>query len=702
MTVVSGNEDLFRRSMNQGHSAAWEGRWDQAVEHYGRALKEFPENPPTLNSLALAHFELGNLEKAMELYKHASRLSPEDPLPVEKMAQIYRQTGRTKESAQYSMKAAELYLSLRDADKAIKNWTRVIRLEPENIDAHARLALVYEKLGRTPQAVTEHIAVAALQQHAGMLDEARSTGEHALQLNPKNREAQQAVAMLQARKQLPKPVRQGGISGPLRLPAGPAKPASNVSQKLEFEKGPDPIEEATQSALRSLAAMLFDLTPLEGDAPRRTNTLRSFARVVSTGLMTRGFDEKAIVRHLNQAIQLGSQGKSEEASAEFKAVIEAGLDHPAAHFMLGVLLFNQGQKEAAQPSFQKAVKHADFSLASRLLQGNYLIGQNRPQEAVVEYLQALKIANSAVVSEDKGEALRGQYEPLIAEEAQNTSETETRQLCENIRHLLMRSNWRIGVHEARGQLPGMPKNAPPTPLAEILTHANSGRLVDALAYINELSREGYSHTAMEEAFAALQFSPAYLPLHIHIGELLLMNDRPGPAIQKLSTVARTYSARGESDRATQMYERIVDVSPLDVDSRTHLVEQLTAQGQVKQAINHILELADVYYRLAQLDQARETYEKALRLSQGTEMDTAWTVQILHQIADIDMQRLDWRKALLVYEQVRTLAPEDETARLNLVQLNLRIGQEGKASTELENYLSLLNSPRTATRVPLPF
>jgi len=176
-----------------------------------------------------------------------------------------------------------------------------------------------------------------------------------------------------------------------------------------------------------------------------------------------------------------------------------------------------------------------------------------------------------------------------------------------------------------------------------------------------------------------------------MGELLLMNARPQQAIEKLSTVARVYSARGEGDRATQIYERILTISPLDVEARIHLIEQLTARGQIKEAANQYLELADVYYRLAQLDKARDTYEKAMRLAQGTEVDAAWSVQILHQMADIDLQRLDWRKALLVYEQLRTLAPNDETARLNLVQLNLRLGQEAKANTELDNYLSYLNS-----------
>lgn len=692
MSIPHGNEDLFRRSMNQGHSAAWEGRWQEAVEHYSRALEEFPENPPTLNSLALAHFELGNLDQAQELYRRASRLSPEDPLPLEKTALIFKQTGRITEAVQYSMRAAELYLGLRDADKAINNWTRVIRLQPENIDAHARLALVYEKLGRSPQAITEHIAVAALQQHAGMLDEARKTGEHALSLNPKNKEAQEAAAMLQANKSLPKPVRQGGVSGPLRLPAGAAteRPKGRWTARLEFEEGPDPIEEARQKALQTLAAMLFDLTPGQAEAPRKTASLRSIARVVSDGLMARGFDEQAIVRHLIRAIELQAQQRGHDAAEQLNAAIQAGLDHAAAHFILGLLLVEVNQEEEAQRSFQKAVKHNDYAMASRLMLGDYLRKQSHFREAVGDYLHALKLADAAVVPEGKADALREQYEPLIAA-AQQHNEDEAKLLCENIRHLLVRPNWRGGLHEARGQLPGSPNGAAPLPVADILTHANSARLVDALARINEISRQGFFRAAMEEAYGALEFSPAYLPLHVHMGELLLMNDKPQQAVDKLSTVARVYSARGEGDRATQIYERILGISPLDVNARTRLIEQLTAQGQMKEAASQYLELADVYYRLAQLDLARDTYEKALMVAQDTEVDTAWNAQILHQIADIDLQRLDWRKAMRVYEQLRTLAPNDETARLNLVQLNLRLGQEAKANTELDNYLSFLNS-----------
>lgn len=690
MVSPLGNEDLFRRSMNQGHSAAWEGRWQEAVEHYSRALQEFPENPPTLNSLALAHYELGNLDQALEFYRRASRLSPEDPLPVEKMAEIYKTTGRKDEAIQFSMRAAELYLSLRDADKAINNWTRVIRLDPENIDAHGRLALVFERLGRTPQAITEYIAVAALQQHAGLMDEARASGEHALRLNPKNKDAQQAVAMLQAYKTLPKPLRMGAGTGPLRLTAGATRGAAFKASPLNtFEDGPDPVEEATQKSLQALAAMLFDLTP--GQESQKSGTLQGLARSMASGILARGFDEKAIVRHLSKAIELETKKRDKETAEELKLAIDAGLDHPAAHFNLGVLLAQQGRAESAQRNFQKALSHKEYTLACHLLMADFLREQGKMTEAAAEYMRALAIADCEVVSEGKAPALQAAYQPLIEQAAQSQNANATKMLADNIRYLLMRPNWRTGVNEARGQLPSSPNGAAPMPVAEILTHANSARLVDALGRINQISRQGYFRAAMEEAYGALEFSPSYLPLHIHMAELLLLNDKPQQATEKLATVARVYAARGEQNRATQTYERIVSISPLDVDARTHLIEQLTANKQLQEAATQNLELADVFYRLAQLDKARDTYEKALRLAQGAEVDAAWNVQVLHQMADIDLQRLDWRKALLVYEQLRSLAPDDETARLNLVQLNLRLGQDGKASGELDNYLSYLNS-----------
>ena len=95
---------------------------------------------------------------------------------------------------------------------------------------------------------------------------------------------------------------------------------------------------------------------------------------------------------------------------------------------------------------------------------------------------------------------------------------------------------------------------------------------------------------------------------------------------------------------------------------------LVARGQVDDAINEYLELAEIYYRLAELDMARKTYTTALRVVQQTNADRAWNVHLLQRMADIDMQRLDWKQALRVYEQIRTLRPDDQGARKQLLEL----------------------------------
>ena len=64
---------------------------------------------------------------------------------------------------------------------------------------------------------------------------------------------------------------------------------------------------------------------------------------------------------------------------------------------------------------------------------------------------------------------------------------------------------------------------------------------------------------------------------------------------------------------------------------------------------------------------------------------------MQRMADIDMQRLDWRQAMRIFEQLRTLDPDNIPVRKNLVDLNLRLNQPAQAATELESFLNHLHS-----------
>jgi len=679
-----GQEDVYQEAMNQGHSAAWDQSWDTAVTHYTKAVEEMPERPQPINNLGLAYYQLQKYVEAQACYTQAAKLSQDDPLPIEKLAEIYERIGNIKEAAEQSMLAADLYLKIKDADKAIENWARVTRLIPEHLKAHSRLAIVHERLGRGEQAIREYISVAALLQDIGQIGEAVKAVEKAVEIDQENEEAKQALELVRTNKTLPKPVRQRGATGPLRMAA--VRKMTEVPPGVAEigQVGPDPIAEARQKALTALAGLLFDVPgdDLEGESTNQSGL---------QGVFEKGKEDNfsKISKYLGNTIDCQTRAEDEKAAKQLKKAIDAGLDFPAAYFNLGLLYNMLDRKESAQRNLQRSVKHPNFALAARLLMGEYMRESKRLGDALIEYMEALKEADTAVVPPEQRDDLREQYEPLIESLTQEEDEETISQLCDNIAELLLKTDWRKHVSDARQQLPGGGTGTPPTPLAEILTEAKDTQIVEAMANINQLARDGHLRSAMEEAYALLTFASTYLPLHIHMGELLLTQNRNQAAITKFTIVAETYSARGEAKRATDLLQRIVEISPMDLSARNRLITRFTEQGQVDQAIHEFIMLADVHYRLAQLDIARNTYESALRLAQQTKADPTWSHRILRHMADIDLQRLDWRQALRVYEQLRTLTPDDIGTRTHLIDLNVRLGQATQAAAELDNYLSYL-------------
>jgi tetratricopeptide (TPR) repeat protein len=229
------------------------------------------------------------------------------------------------------------------------------------------------------------------------------------------------------------------------------------------------------------------------------------------------------------------------------------------------------------------------------------------------------------------------------------------------------------------------------PLADVILQAQSSSVLESMNRINHLARMGNLRSAMDEAFYAIQHAPTYLPLHMLMGDLLVQENHDADAIVKYSIVAHAYSVRGEVLQATKLLRRIIQLAPMDFSSRSRLIDLLIARGHIDDAIREYLELAAIYYRLAELDMARKTYTTALRVVQQGNASRDWNAHILQRMADIDLQRLDWKQALRVYEQIRTIAPDDTVTRKQLVELNLRMAQNDKALNELENYMSHLES-----------
>jgi tetratricopeptide (TPR) repeat protein len=680
---MSGRDDIFQKAMNEGHSAAWDREWDKASAAYRRALQEFPDHPKALNSLGLALYQLNNIEEALQIYMSVAKHSPDDPVPMEKVAQISERLGDLKTAVDAAMRAGDLFFKQREIEKALENWVRVTNLNPENPIAHSRLAQVHERLGRAPQAVMEYLAIASITQRAGSAQKAKEMVDKALSLLPNSAEAKQAQTLLRTGQLLPKPMRGKGGTGPIRMAQVKQLQQPATSKTAS---GLDPIAEARQKALTQLAELLFEYS----DESPATQERRGLAAIMKgTGALSMQQSEQTkVVLHLSQAIDAQSKGNDNQAAEELEAALEAGFKHPCLYFTLGLLRFKGERLESAQRFLQSSVKHNDYALGTRLLLGQLLVKKSHYPEASLEYLEALKLADSQTVPAEKADEIRQQYEPLIEAHENQKDETILRKVCENINGLLMRPDWREQLRKTRDQMPKQEGEMLAT-LADVILQAQSSSVIESMNRINQLARMGALRSAMDEAYDALQYAPMYLPLHALMGDLLVQENRNDDAITKFSVVAHSYSARGEVLQATKHLRRVIQLSPMDTVARNRLIDQLTARGQIDDAIHEYLELAGIYNRLAELDMARKTYTAALRIVQQGNASRDWNTHILQRMADIDLQRLDWKQALRVYEQIRTLAPNDESARRQLVELNLRMAQTDKAMSELENYVSYL-------------
>ncbi len=684
---MSGDSQAFHTAMNQGHSAAWEQNWQDAVKYYRAALKELPNDPMALISMGLAMLELHDYEGALEQYQRASNVSPNDPVPYEKMARIFENMGRTREAMTAGMRAAELHLNARDPDKSIESWQHVISLDPQNLNARTRLAMIYDKMGRKQNAAKEYLAAAALMQHAGDQNKAMQAVRYCLQIAPDNIDVQNAMKILKSNQRLPKPARPQAQQSTTRL---------NELQLLaptdEEERQMDPVAEARQKALVDLAAMLFDQSEEQVENGRVARRGISSLTRGTGGLSLEQAERTRILLHLGHAIDLQSQGNDKRAAEELKRVLDIGLEKTAVYYDLGILLVDEDPEKALK-YLTIALRRPAYALGAFLLVGKIHEKRGKLHEAATAYLQAFRLADMQTVPEEFQDELQQLYEPILEAQSHERNQDTLVNVCQSVRAQLMRSDWRNYLKKARLQMPPVDENNPPMPLLEMLMQSSSSQVIEALSRVRELSAQGRIRSAMEEAFHALSYAPTYLPLHLQMGELLIKDGHMQKAADKFTLVANLYVVRGDIDQAIRVLQRVTKMAPMDLTIRSKLIELLSSNNRVDDAIQEYIELGEIYYRLAELDLARQSYLSALRLAQQARTNRKWAVKILTKVADIDMQRLDFRQALRIFEQLRSLQPEDREARLQLIDINFRLAQDAAALNEVDDYIKVLEEKK---------
>jgi WD40 repeat protein/tetratricopeptide (TPR) repeat protein len=138
--------------------------WDKADEYFSKAMKLIHGEKEIWRGRAKARARQNHSEEAISDYQEALRLAPEDGL--------------------LHGEVAEAYFNFKNWQKAADEYEQAVKRLPYNLELREHLAATLVKLGKSPQAIQEYLAVARQYKAQGHLKEAKAAYTKAIALKP--------------------------------------------------------------------------------------------------------------------------------------------------------------------------------------------------------------------------------------------------------------------------------------------------------------------------------------------------------------------------------------------------------------------------------------------------------------------------------------------------------------------------------------
>ncbi|MBK6710475.1 MAG: tetratricopeptide repeat protein [Chloroflexi bacterium] len=668
---MATNRARYEEALNRGHTYGWDQRWPEAIEAFNEAARDEPTEPAPFAGLGMAYMELNQLEKALENYKLAARYSRGEVMHLQRVAEVQELLGMADEAGKTYMAIGEIELNRKRLDDAMTNWHRAVRLEPNLLRAHQRLASIYQRQGAVRNAIQEYLAIARILQTQGEKNKALQACQLALQLDPRNPDVLTALEM----------VRQGEPLFAKERPAGPVIPSKSsglLRMAVDLEKDvqawvPDkrvvetavPVQDARRMAMEQLAVELFEDDT--DDAHSANKIERDFL--------------------ISQALDFQRRSLVNEAISAYEQALAAGLSSTAARFNLGLLYQDKLRFEDAIREFEFSVKDQEYRLASYFALGESYRARGQINKSIESFINVLKIVDMGTVRHDQADRLIELYENLTDSLVTQGESEKATAFANSLVEFLGHKGWEDKVKEARQRLDAFSDTGMMI-LGDVLT-SGTEKVLESLYLSQEYARRGMYNTAIEETYRAIQLSPDYLPAHIQLGEVLARQGRHEMSASKFTTIADTFKVRGDVNGAIMAYEKVLELAPLDLAARARLIDLLKQHGRIDRALEHYMIMGEGYYQLAQVDKAREIYQEALKLAPRGEPERNWAKRMLRAMVDIDVQRFEWRRALPALRDLRELQPDDEWTAMTLVDMYFKVGQPQNAVRSLDQYLMQL-------------
>src|SRR5208282_34024 len=168
--TLAKNPDCWLAHNNLGLLLGDQGRGQEEMEHYRKAIQINPNYPEALNNLGVALAAQGRLDEAIENYYKAIQINPNYSDALINLGTALAARGRLDEAIELYYKAIQIDPNRSDAlnnlgiafadqgrlDEAIKNFRKAIRINPNNFGALNNLGFALAAQGRLDEAIAHY------------------------------------------------------------------------------------------------------------------------------------------------------------------------------------------------------------------------------------------------------------------------------------------------------------------------------------------------------------------------------------------------------------------------------------------------------------------------------------------------------------------------------------------------------------------
>ncbi|MCS6939291.1 MAG: tetratricopeptide repeat protein [Roseiflexaceae bacterium] len=666
---MPGNRALFDRAMEQSREAARLMNWDEALKQAVRALQEFPQDLDARSAVAVALFNTGKYAQALQMFDELRRIDASNPFFLEYLARTHERLGDLKAATNAYVQLADLQMNRKLAARAIDALHEALRLQPDADDQRLRLAQLLADHGAATDAAAHYLELARRSQARGQLEQAAELAEMALRCEPDNREVKELIAALHdalattvqsaieatttVADATPLPmIGTGGLRGAhiaidrIVALAHERQEAGDIDGAIEQYERALKLGTDRSDVFYSLGLLYQE----RGEYQRAVELLQSAA----------GDQEYALSAHymLGQAYQ--ALGQLPEAAHEYEETIRLlpleSIGRAEADDMI------QMYESAAQIYIQLNDIARAATLYSTL--ANFLQGKRWGRERADEFRQKAKdLTERNMFAKLRTLGTGALTSPPPAPEPEAPLDNPMPETWGKIRPItdFLRSPESQTSGEQLDAAPSVagepvdplavlealppPERAPAAPVTPLDTTGLDDICERYVLASEKYIEQGLMLAANDACMEVIRLNPDYLPIHLRLGEIYERDGRKDEALIKYQLLIDTYVARGEPQRAIDVYYRLIELSPDTILPRSRLAELLRAEGRNEEAAQQLAIVAGAYFRMGQTTKALEEYRRALQWSPANAELHAQYGQALLKLDRTEAALVAFRRAL---------------------------------------------------------